>query len=106
MRQEMFLKKDVNVLVSEPRTSILGTQELFIEAGSTINLTCVIQTGGQPMASSHIYWNYNGKVRGEKLSISIAPLFPRFGNGRKEKPQDTRQPRCKMGKSVLGERKS
>ena len=80
----MFLKKDVNVLVSEPRTSILGTQELFIEAGSTINLTCVIQTGGQPMASSHIYWNYNGKVSGERLSISIAPRFRVSGTGGKK----------------------
>lgn len=50
----------VNVI--EPRTSILGTQELFIEAGSTINLTCVIHTGGQAMRSSHIYWNYNGQI--------------------------------------------
>lgn len=48
--------------VSEPRTSILGTQELFIEAGSTINLTCLIHTGGQAMNGRHIYWNYNGKV--------------------------------------------
>eukprot|EP00095_Tigriopus_kingsejongensis_P002091 snap_masked-scaffold244_size240795-processed-gene-0.14 protein:Tk02091 transcript:snap_masked-scaffold244_size240795-processed-gene-0.14-mRNA-1 annotation:"Neurotrimin" len=50
------------VVVIEPRTSILGTQELFIEAGSTINLTCVIHTGGQAMTSSHIYWNYNGQI--------------------------------------------
>ena len=50
-------------LLPEPRTSILGTQELFIEAGSTINLTCIIHTGGQSMASKHIYWNYNGKVK-------------------------------------------
>ena len=48
--------------LSEPRTSILGTKELFIESGSTINLTCVIHTGGQSMDGKHIFWNYNGKV--------------------------------------------
>ncbi len=47
---------------SEPRTSILGTRELFIESGSTINLTCVIHTGGQAMDEKRIFWNYNGKV--------------------------------------------
>ena len=47
---------------SEPRTSILGTKELFIESGSTINLTCVIHTGGQAMNGKHIFWNYDGKV--------------------------------------------
>ena len=46
----------------EPRTSILGTKELFIESGSTINLTCVIHTGGQAMDGKHIFWNYDGKV--------------------------------------------
>ena len=48
--------------LSEPRTSILGTKELFIESGSTINLTCVIHTGGQSMDGKHIFWNYDGKV--------------------------------------------
>jgi hypothetical protein len=46
--------------VPEPKTTIVGNEELFIEAGSTINLTCTIQTG--PTSDSLIYWNYNGKV--------------------------------------------
>ena len=54
---------------SEPRTSILGTKELFIESGSTINLTCVIHTGGQSMDGKHIFWNYDGKV-----TQSLMPL--------------------------------
>ena len=45
---------------SEPRTTILGNKELFIEAGSTINLTCIIQAG--TMRDTHIFWNYDGKV--------------------------------------------
>ena len=48
-------------MISEPKTAIVGNDELYIEAGSTINLTCTIQTG--PTAETLIYWNYNGKVR-------------------------------------------
>jgi hypothetical protein len=47
--------------ISEPKTTIIGNDELYIEAGSTINLTCTIQTG--PTTDALIYWNYNGKVR-------------------------------------------
>lgn len=48
-------------VISEPRTTILGNKELFIEAGSTINLTCIIQAG-KGMSDTHIFWNYDGKV--------------------------------------------
>jgi len=48
-------------LFSEPKTTIIGNEELYIEAGSTINLTCTIQTG--PSTETLIYWNYNGKVK-------------------------------------------
>ena len=47
-------------IIIEPRTTILGNKELFIEAGSTINLTCIIQAGS--MRDTHIFWNYDGKV--------------------------------------------
>jgi hypothetical protein len=57
-------------LDAEPRTSILGTRELFIESGSTINLTCVIHTGGQALDQKHIYWNYDGKV-GTKGGLAL-----------------------------------
>ena len=54
------LKPVFQFLVPEPKTTIVGNDELFIEAGSTINLTCTIQTG--PTTDALIYWNYNGKV--------------------------------------------
>ena len=56
-------------MISEPKTAIVGNDELYIEAGSTINLTCTIQTG--PTAETLIYWNYNGKVR----IISFGKLY-------------------------------
>ena len=63
MQHFLSLLTFVSILFLEPRTSILGPHELFIEAGSTINLTCAIQTGGQAMHDRHIYWKYNDKVR-------------------------------------------
>ena len=48
-----------------PHTTILGNSDLFIEAGSTINLTCIIQA--ESMRDTHIYWNYEGKVKEHKI---------------------------------------
>lgn len=50
----------MKITVMEPNTTILGNKELFIEAGSTINLTCIIRVGA--MSDTHIFWNYNGKI--------------------------------------------
>ena len=47
--------------VTEPKTTILGNHDMFIEAGSTINLTCIIQADSM-REGGHIYWNYDGKV--------------------------------------------
>jgi len=47
--------------VVEPKTTILGNHDMFIEAGSTINLTCIIQADSM-REGGHIYWNYNGKI--------------------------------------------
>ena len=56
-----------NILV--PHTTILGNSDLFIEAGSTINLTCIIQA--ESMRDTHIYWNYEGKVSLSEVSIYL-----------------------------------
>ena len=50
-----------------PHTTILGNSDLFIEAGSTINLTCIIQA--ESMRDTHIYWNYEGKVMSMKTYV-------------------------------------
>ena len=49
----------------------MGNKELYIEAGSTINLTCIIQAGA--MRDTHIFWNYDGKVRGNALFQTTNP---------------------------------
>lgn len=46
--------------VSEPTTDIIGAPDLYIDRGSTINLTCVVLYSPEPPA--YIYWNHNDAV--------------------------------------------
>ncbi|KAK0163135.1 hypothetical protein PV327_006843 [Microctonus hyperodae] len=48
----------LNVVV--PTATILGGPELYVGAGSTINLTCAIRFSSEPPA--YIFWYYDGKV--------------------------------------------
>lgn len=47
-------------IVSEPATEILGGPDLYIDHGSTINLTCVVLNSPEPPA--YIFWNHNDAV--------------------------------------------
>ncbi|KAH1009203.1 hypothetical protein HUJ04_001596 [Dendroctonus ponderosae] len=44
----------------EPDTEIVGGPELFIDRGSTINLTCVVRHSPEPPA--YIFWNHNEAI--------------------------------------------
>lgn len=44
----------------EPSTEIIGAPDLYIESGSTINLTCVVNNSPEPPA--FIFWNHNNAV--------------------------------------------
>lgn len=48
------------LLFAEPTTQIIGGPDLYIESGSTINLTCVIENSPEPPA--YIFWNHNNAV--------------------------------------------
>lgn len=50
----------LNFSISEPRTDIIGGPEIFIDRGSTINLTCVVLHSPEP--PSYIFWNHNNVV--------------------------------------------
>ena len=52
----------VDVYFPEPSTEIIGGPDLYIESGSTINLTCVIHNSPEPPA--YIFWNHNNAVSG------------------------------------------
>lgn len=45
---------------TEPITTIMGSPEMFIDTGSTINLTCIVSQSPTPPAN--IVWTHNGQV--------------------------------------------
>jgi hypothetical protein len=45
---------------AEPTTDIIGGPDLYIDRGSTINLTCVVLYSPEPPA--YIFWNHNEAV--------------------------------------------
>ncbi|EFN82153.1 hypothetical protein EAI_09549, partial [Harpegnathos saltator] len=47
-------------LSAEPITEILGAPDLYINRGSTINLTCVVLQSPEPPA--YVYWNHNDAI--------------------------------------------
>ncbi|XP_008552857.1 kin of IRRE-like protein 3 [Microplitis demolitor] len=46
--------------VVEPTTEILGGPDLYIDHGSTINLTCIVLNSPEPPA--YIFWNHNDAI--------------------------------------------
>ena len=48
------------IFVSEPTTTILGGNEIHINVGSTINLTCLVKHSPDPPA--HVFWTHNQQV--------------------------------------------
>lgn len=49
-----------NFSITEPITTVLGGPDLFINAGSTINLTCIVQN--LPIPPSYVVWTHNNEV--------------------------------------------
>lgn len=56
-------------IYAEPVATILGGQDLFVDKGSTINLTCTIRFGPEP--SGHIFWYHDGKVSNSKKAFYV-----------------------------------
>ncbi|KAF7993910.1 hypothetical protein HCN44_011179 [Aphidius gifuensis] len=50
----------VHLSVVEPTTEILGGPDLYIDHGSTINLTCIVLNSPEPPA--YIFWNHNDAI--------------------------------------------
>lgn len=50
----------IHLNVIEPSTEIIGAPDLYIESGSTINLTCLIADSPEPPA--YIFWNHNNAI--------------------------------------------
>ncbi|XP_037935197.1 zwei Ig domain protein zig-8 [Teleopsis dalmanni] len=52
--------------VAVPTATILGGPDLYVDKGSTINLTCVIKFSPEP--PTHIFWYHQDKVLSEESS--------------------------------------
>lgn len=64
------LKWNINYclwLHAEPITTIIGGPDLYIDTGSTINLTCIVKHLPEPPPG--IYWTHNGEV---SLTIALS----------------------------------
>lgn len=50
----------IRLNVVKPQTQILGGPDMYINKGSTINLTCVVEFSPEP--PDFIFWNHNNKI--------------------------------------------
>lgn len=56
-----MIQKLNNIFIfAEPSTQIFGGPDIFINRGSNINLTCVVEY--TPTPPSFVTWKHNGKV--------------------------------------------
>lgn len=58
----------------EPAATILGGPDLYVDKGSTINLTCTIRFGPEP--PGYIFWYHENKVSGFFFSFFQKPTTP------------------------------
>ena len=50
---------------------ILGSPEIYLDVGSTINLTCIIKH--TPMPPADVQWKHNKKVKsGDEYSLNLS----------------------------------
>lgn len=65
---------------TEPITVILGGPDMYIDVGSTINLTCIVKHLPDPPPG--MYWTHNGVVSCCSLTQSfLLPLSPSLASG-------------------------
>lgn len=57
---------------TEPTTTILGTPEMYIDTGSTVNLTCIVHGLNEPPTA--IQWTHNGYVSDKLPFIRLLPF--------------------------------
>ena len=53
-------QKYVSFIFAEPVTEIIGGSEIFVDRGSTLNVTCAVAAGSKE--PGFIFWSRNDKV--------------------------------------------
>ena len=67
---EKLLKQSSDFTV--PVARILGESEIYLDAGSTINITCVVKH--TPVPPSHVQWEHQGKVRPQNRLLFLVSV--------------------------------
>lgn len=62
-----FVTKMCLKIIAEPITSIPGGPELYIDMGSTVNLTCIVKHLPDPPLTVH--WTHNNEVNNTKIFL-------------------------------------
>lgn len=78
--RDRFLRRvciNIRFSVSEPTTEILGGPELFIDQGSTINLTCLVQFAPEPPPT--VGWTHEKQVSGTIYVVFSTTLTKKNG---------------------------
>lgn len=55
-------------LITEPISTIVGGPDMYINTGSTVNLTCIVQHSPEPPPS--ICWTHNNQVSSFLFSLN------------------------------------
>ena len=63
---------NVYLIITDPKTEILGGKDVFIDEDSALNLTCVVHT---PEPPAHIFWIHDGKVSKTFIKITFYMLI-------------------------------
>lgn len=66
-KSENILKENNLKIFPEPITSIPGGPELYIDMGSTVNLTCIVKHLPDPPLTVH--WTHNNEVNNTKIFL-------------------------------------
>ena len=92
---------------SEPRTEILGDQELFVDYASSLNLTCLVISPNPP---AFVFWKLSEKVRNVPLLTELpgtaAWFFYHWGRQLKSQQNEgicgstERSPECNADSSI------
>jgi len=54
-----FTVNTTSLPFTEPRTVVAGERELYVNSGSSLNVTCVVVSPDPP---AYVFWKRNGKV--------------------------------------------
>ena len=63
----MKITQPKDFFIAEPYTVILGGQDIFLEEGFTMNLTCLVKDSPEP--PQYIFWYHNQQVNHKRIKL-------------------------------------